>query len=315
MARRAIVTAVLAAAFGLVLAQPATTAPATNGAYCTSSKALCIPDGRATWVVYGGTDCNWTATVTWGDGTKRIFHYDGGQHALHHAYKKRAFYKVTGVVKGKPDPGKNVMCGGGKASEVFEFPFTAAQRATLRSVDTLAERTKKTNNRLQKTYKEIKKQGGAKAPKPLLQKATKTERTLLDDLAKQAKKLAQDWATQKLQDEFTKKYSAAVGVGEESLKKLWGFLGKLGDLNQFPKSAVKAADKLYETDGDFRGYMNALASLAGCADDVYSKCTPAQKRYMDVEFTVIIRTGAVKQLINDAADAGIAGATVNFHVP
>jgi hypothetical protein len=309
-----LLTSAAAIVLAVALAQPSGAAT-SSGAYCTNSKAFCYPDGKATWTVYGGTSCNWTATITWGDGTQRIFHFDGGQHVLYHQYKRRAVYTVTGVVRGKPRPGQNVQCTGAKNKAFYEYPFTAAQRATLKGVNKLAHRTKKNTRNLKGTYKQVKEQGGAKAPKPLLAKGTQQTRTLLDDLADEARKRSKEWAAEKLQDEFTKKFSGAVGVGEESLKKLWTFLGTLSDMNQFPKSAVKAADSLYKTDSDFRGDMDAFAQLVGCANGVYSNCTAEQKRGMDVEFSVMIRTGAVKQLINDAAEAGKAASTVSFHVP
>jgi hypothetical protein len=311
MYRVAMLTLV-ATMLALAMAQPSA---AASGASCTSSKAYCVPDGRAPVVVYGGSPCDWTAKINWGDGRKQSYHYSGGQHTVWHRYKRRGFYKETVAVSGKPDPGQNVHCGGGKGSTVFEYPFTAAQIAVLRGVRKLAHQVRKPARNLGKVYKKIKKQGGAKAPKSLLQKANELERRLLGDLAKRAKEEARKWAIAKLQKEFTKKFSAAVGVGQKTLKKLWGFVGALGQLNQFPKAAVEAADKLYVKDSDFHGDMDALANLAGCTNGIYGNCTVQQKRYMDVEFSITIRTGAVKQLINDAAEAGKAGATVSFSLP
>jgi hypothetical protein len=286
-------------------------------AYCTSKKAYCIPDGVGTMGAYGFPGCNWTATVRWGDGRKDVFHFAGSKknHYYKHPYKHRGFWRAQIEVKGKPEPGSSAQCGGGHGANWFEYPYTVKQVGTIRGTRDLARKVPRPAKRLKKVAAKVKEQGGTKAPAELRKKGDDVVRRLVDELAKEGRERAKEWAAEKLKDSFTKKYSAAVNVDGDSLKKLWKFLGTLGDLNQWPKSAVKAADARYEKDANFREELDRLSSLAGCANDSYKQCTPEQRRGVAVSFGVIVQDGAVNQLINDAAEAAKAGTDVSFTLP
>ena len=284
----------------------ASSAPAKR---CSASPS-CIPDGHGAVQFTGDSGCNWTGKVSWGDGKSDTVHYTSSS-LIDHQYANQGTWTVHLTGSGVPNNPDTTTCTFTPSSFTFDYPFTADQRAIFIRAKQLAGKTRKPAAKTKSTFKKIEKHGGAHASKPLLKKGSKLADALFK-LGDKGKQVAEDW----VKDNIAKHLSAALGVGQESLKKLYGFLGTLTDLSKFPNSAVRAADSLYARNNDFKEDLDRLANLTtGCASASYNSCNAEAKRSIAVASQVMIQDGSVKQFINDAVAAGEAASKVSLSLP
>lgn len=305
-----VIALVIAVAIGVSSVAPAQEAGGGSGPQgrrCSSGVGECAASGLGSVQLFGDSRCNWTAQVHWGDGQTDTVHYTSSASRTHQ-YTRQGFWKVSFTGSGSPNQA-NVTCNFNPSSFVLEYPFTEAQRAIFIRAKALAGKTRKPAKKLKSIGNKLKNSHGAKK-KELIKKGS-TQEKILQKVADKGKEVTKDW----VQEQIAKNIKATLGIGQETVKKLWGFGEALVKLDNFPKAAVKAADKLYPKDSDFKGKLDALSRFYNSCNESYAKCNAADKQAIATDFYVEVQDGSVKQFINDAADAGIAASKVSLSLP